>query len=141
MQRKFLASVVTLAFGAILTGSAYAGNVVGTVKFGGAAPPPKKIEKTKDTEVCGKVPNTAEDLVVGGGGALKNVVVIVSVPGAKPMPVPPKSAVIDQKGCWFVPHIQIVAPGQKVEIVNDDGILHNIHTTSKINPSMYIPFV
>ena len=136
MQKKVMTAVVALAMGAALAGNALAGNVVGVVKYAGTAPAPKKIEKTKDTEVCGMVPNTAEDLLVGAGGSLKNAVVIVNVPGAKPMPAPAAPAAIDQKGCWFVPHIQIVAVGQKVEIRNDDGILHNIHTTSKVNPAI-----
>ena len=51
------------------------------------------------------------------------------------MPATSAPAVLDQKGCWFIPHIQIVAPGQEVDITNDDGILHNIHTTSKDNPA------
>jgi len=119
--------------GAAFMGQALAGNVVGTVKYAGAAPAPKKIEKTKDTEVCGKAVDNAEDLIVGAGGGIKNVVVMVQVPNAKPPAPPATPAVLDQKGCWFRPHIQIVAPGQTFNIVNDDGILHNIHTTSKIN--------
>lgn len=133
MRKNLTAVLTTLTASAALAGAAYAGNVVGTVKYAGTAPAPKKIEKTKDVEVCGKVPNTAEELLVGAGGGVKNVVVIVNVSGAKPMPKPAAPAVVDQKGCWFIPHIQIVAPGQEVDVTNDDGILHNIHTTSKAN--------
>lgn len=134
MQKRILASALAVTASLCLAGGAFAGNVVGTVKYGGTAPAPKKIEKTKDTETCGKVMNTAEDLVVGSGGGLKNVVVMVQVPNAKPMAAPATAATLDQKGCWFQPHIQIIAPGQTVNIVNDDGILHNIHTQSKVNP-------
>ena len=132
MREKLMTMALALTASALLAGSAHAGNVVGTVKFTGTAPPPKKIQKTKDMEVCGKVANTAEDLIVGAGGALKNALVIVNVPNAKPAAAK-GPAVLDQKGCWFVPHIQIVMPGQEVDITNDDGILHNIHTTSKLN--------
>jgi plastocyanin len=135
MLKNFTAASAALALSAAIAGNALAGNVVGTVKFAGPASPAKKIEKTKDVEVCGKIANTAEDMIVGAGGGLKNVVVMVNVPGAKPMAAPAAPAVLDQKGCWFLPHIQIVAPGQKVNITNDDGILHNIHTTSKLNAS------
>jgi plastocyanin len=133
-MRKILIAAVTGLVGAAFVGQALAGNVVGTVKYAGTAPAPKKIEKTKDTAVCGQVADSAEDLIVGAGGALKNVVVMVQVPGAKPPAAPATAATLDQKGCWFRPHIQIVAPGQTFNIVNDDGILHNIHTTSKVNP-------
>ena len=133
MQNKMMAAAAVLATSAALASGVFAGNVVGTVKYSGAAPAPKKIEKNKDTEICGKVASTAEDLVIGAGGAIKNAVVIVNVPNAKPMAKPAAPAVLDQKGCWFVPHIQIVATGQEVDITNDDGILHNIHTSSKLN--------
>jgi len=132
MRNTRIAAAAALV-GAAFIGQALAGNVVGTVKYSGTAPAPKKIEKTKDTDVCGKMADTAEDLIVGSGGALKNVVVMVQVPGAKPPAPPATAATLDQKGCWFRPHIQIVAPGQTFNIVNDDGILHNIHTTSKVN--------
>ena len=133
MYRKLMTGTISLAVSIAVAGSAFAGNVVGTVKYAGTAPAPKKIEKTKDQEICGKLASTAEDLIVGAGGGLKNAVVMVNVPGAKSMPVPASNAIVDQKGCWFQPHIQIVAAGQKVDIVNDDGILHNIHTSSKLN--------
>ena len=132
MRRTLIAAVAGFV-GAAFMGQAVAGTVTGTVKYAGAAPAAKKVEKTKDTEVCGKVADNAEDLVVGAGGALKNAVVMVQVPGAKPPAAPATPAVLDQKGCWFRPHIQLVAPGQAFDILNNDGILHNIHTTSKAN--------
>jgi plastocyanin len=51
------------------------------------------------------------------------------------MAAPPKNAAIDQNGCRFVPRVQIVAAGSRVDIINNDGILHNIHTWSKDNPA------
>src|SRR5213593_544187 len=107
MLKNLIAGAAAGAASVLLAGSAFAGNVVGTVKYAGTAPAPKKIEKTKDAEVCGKVQNSAEDLIVGAEGVLKNVVVMVNVPGAKPMAPPASPAVLDQKGCWFIPHIQI----------------------------------
>src|SRR5437762_703129 len=116
MRTLVIGSAAGFAASLVLSGAALAGNATGVVKFAGTAPAPKKIEKTKDVEVCGKIANTAEDLIVGAGGMLKNAVVMVTVPGAKPMPVPAAPAVLDQKGCWFIPHIQIVAPGQEVDV-------------------------
>jgi plastocyanin len=135
MSRRQIGSTLILAAGVVFAGRAVAGSVTGVVKYAGTAAPAKKVEKTKDAEVCGKASHTMEDLIVGAGGALKNAVVTVNVAGAKPMTVPTTPAAIAQKGCWFNPHIQIVAAGQDVNITNDDGILHNIHTTSKANPA------
>jgi len=56
------------------------------------------------------------------------------VTGAKGQPTA-KKAVIDQKGCKFVPHVVAMAPGE-IDIKNSDDILHNIHTYSTANPSI-----
>ena len=67
MQKSFTVAAAALAASVALGTVAPAGTVAGTVKYGGTAPAPKKIEKTKDTEICGKVSNTSEELVVGPG--------------------------------------------------------------------------
>ena len=64
------------------------------------------------------------------GTGLANAV--VSVAGAKGAKAAAK-AVLDQKGCKFVPHVVVMAPGE-IEIKNSDDILHNIHTYSTANP-------
>jgi hypothetical protein len=51
------------------------------------------------------------------------------------MPAPAVPAALDQDGCRFVPRIILVPAGTPLDFVNSDGILHNIHTWSKLNPS------
>lgn len=127
------AALASVLGGMALAALAHAGNVAGTVRYAGSAPPPKKIEVTKDHEVCGKVPKVVEDLLVGPNKGVRNVVVKVQgVAGAK---APAAKAVIDQKGCHFNPHVTVVGAGAPVEILNNDGILHNIHTYSTANPA------
>jgi plastocyanin len=119
--------------GAALATAAHAGTVVGTVKYAGTAPAPKKIEVTKDHEACAKDAKVVEDLLVGPNKGLQNVVVSVpGAPGAKP---PAAKAVLDQKGCRFNPHVAVVGAGAPLEILNNDGILHNLHTFSTANPA------
>ena len=109
------------------------GSIAGQVKFQGTAPAPKKIEATKDKEVCGAHELKTEDLLVGSGGGVENAVVsITNITKGKPMPT--DSPVFDQKGCQYVPHVLLTPVGVAVKIVNDDGILHNIHTYSTKNP-------
>src|SRR4030095_16363273 len=43
--------------------------------------------------------------------------------------------VVDQEGCMYLPHVMGIMVGQTYRILNTDGILHNIHTLPKINPS------
>jgi plastocyanin len=109
------------------------GTVAGTVKFTGTAPAPKKLDITKDKEVCGATEHMDESVVVGSGGGLKNAVVaITNISKGKPMPT--EGATLDQKGCQYQPRVTLVPPNATVKILNDDGILHNIHTFSKKNP-------
>src|ERR687892_173060 len=69
---------------------------------------------------------------VGGNKGLANAV--ASIAGAKGQPTAKKAA-IDQKGCKFVPHVVGMTPGE-IDVINSDGILHNIHTYSTANPSI-----
>src|ERR671918_243550 len=59
----------------------------------------------------------------------------VSTAGAQGGGTSKAEAVIDQKGCKFVPHVVVMQPGE-IDIKNSDGILHNIHTYSTANPSI-----
>ncbi len=124
---------LTVAFAAR---TALAGDIIGKVKYAGVCPAPKKIAVTKDQAVCGKVEHVEDSLVVAADKGVKNVVVDVADPkDGKKMAAPAKNTVIDQNGCRFVPRVNIVPAGAPVDIVNDDGILHNIHTWSKDNVS------
>jgi len=114
-----------------------AGEIVGKVKYAGNAPAPKQIPITKDQAVCGKAPHLEDSFLVAADKGVKNVVVSISDPkDGKKMPVAASNPKIDQNGCRFVPRVQIVPAGQSVDIINDDGILHNIHTWPKNN----VPF-
>jgi plastocyanin len=109
------------------------GTLSGTVKAEGVAAP-AKIEVTKDPEVCGK-DKAAPDLVVGTGGALANAVVVVKATKGKKLEVPAQNPVFDQKTCEFHPHVLLFPAGSTIDVLNSDGILHNIHTTSTANPA------
>ncbi|HUY25996.1 MAG TPA: carboxypeptidase regulatory-like domain-containing protein [Candidatus Binataceae bacterium] len=112
--------------------SAAGGTVSGIVKYDGTAPAPKKVDITKDKDVCGLKPHFDESLIVGKDGGIANAVVIVK--GAKGE-LKPQTVEFDQKGCDYEPHVLVFPAGSTIDIINSDGILHNIHTYSTINPS------
>lgn len=107
------------------------GTISGVVKFKGTAPTPKKIEANKDTEVCGKTQKFDESLIVSGGNLVNAVVYISDIKKGKKME--PQKATLDQKGCDYQPHVLAFTAGSSMDINNDDGILHNIHSYSKVN--------
>lgn len=111
------------------------GSITGTVKFAGAIPAPKKLPVTKDKEVCGADKLSEELLVNKDNKGLKFAVVsLMDVKAGKAWPKPTAKPAIDQKGCAFIPHVLLLDPNGTVDILNSDGILHNIHTYSLANP-------
>jgi plastocyanin len=119
---------------AAAVGSASAGEIVGKVSYAGTAPEPETIKITKDQAVCGKTPQVESSLLVSADKGVKNVVVKITDPkDGKTMTAPEQNATVDQNGCKFNPRVTIVAAGAPVDILNSDGILHNIHTYPEHN--------
>lgn len=117
------------------------GILSGTITYPDEVPAAKILTITTDKEVCGKVGHEDESLVVGKNNGIKNVLVsILNVPAGKGKEISAMGAdfTLDQTGCQFSPHVQLVPVGATLQILNNDGILHNIHTYSKINKSMNI---
>ena len=107
------------------------GTISGTVKFKGTAPAPKKLDVSKDKEVCGKSPKVDQSLVVNNGNLANAVVTITDIKKGKKIDA--KKVTLDQKECEYRPHVLAFPAGSSVEILNPDGILHNVHSYSKIN--------
>jgi plastocyanin len=113
------------------------GTISGFVEYGGAPPLPAPLAITKDREVCGTSPVYDQSLVVGHDRGVANAVVtVVTVADrAQGQSLKREPAVrFDQKGCQYIPHVAVFPAGSTVVILNDDGILHNIHTESTANP-------
>ena len=122
-----LAAAVFVSYGPV--GAQGGGTIVGEVKLSGTPPPPKTVAVNKDVEVCGKEKKLVEVAVGHGNGLGDAVVSVTDAKGAKPS----KKATLDQKGCEFHPDVLVMAPGE-LDILNSDGVLHNIHTFSTANP-------
>ncbi len=113
------------------------GSISGRVSFSGTPPEPKKLMVIKDVKVCAKVDHFDERLVVGEEGGLKDAVIsLQNVTGGIAIDSLGKEFVLDQKICAYTPHILIVPVGIPVKILNNDGILHNIHTYAVRNKSV-----
>ena len=109
------------------------GSISGTITFAGDAPEVKPVEVTKDTKVCAQTQKYDESLVVGENKGIKNAVVSISnISNGKDFG---EAMVLDQKECVYTPHIVLTPAGSELEILNNDGILHNIHTYSEANPA------
>jgi len=112
------------------------GTISGVVKFEGEVPEMKALEITKDQAVCGATEKFDESLVVGEGGALKNTIVyLIDISQGKAFDGNAKIE-IDQKGCQFNPHVQIVPVGSRLTMLNTDKVNHNVHIFSSINDAI-----
>ncbi len=112
-------------------GTTIKGRVV--VKGDVAKVPP--IVPSKD-EVCIAVGEITNDrVVVGEGGGLANVFVwLKRFPKGAEIPKPADDvAVLDQKGCQFIPKAMTFQIGQRFIVKNDDPTLHNTHTVPFVN--------
>jgi plastocyanin len=107
------------------------GTITGTVKFKGTAPAPKKLDVSKDKEVCDKSPKLDPSLIVKGGNLVNAVVTITDIQKGKKIDA--KKVTLDQKGCEYHPHVLAFPAGSTIQILNPDGILHNVHSYSKAN--------
>ncbi len=116
---------------------ALAGSIVGRVTYAGNPPPPRSLPVTKDKDVCETEPHPDESLVLSPDRGIANVVVYVQdPPKAPPMPLPASPPRLDQRSCRFHPHVLIVPAGGTLEVLNNDGVLHNLHTYPKNNPTV-----
>ena len=114
-----------------------ASSVTGIVTFDGKIPALKPLAMDADP-ACAKKhtkPVPSEALVLGSANAMGNIMVWVSkgVPAGKTFPAPKDPAVLDQRGCQYLPHVMAVMAGQPYKILNSDGIVHNVHALPKIN--------
>jgi hypothetical protein len=113
------------------------GAIAGKISYNGKPSAPKKITITKDPKICG----TSRDddaMEVSGDGGVKNVVVYLSdIKSGKKSDASMKP-VLDQKGCHYEPHIQVVPVHATLQVKSQDPLLHNVH--SFLNGSTIINF-
>lgn len=88
----------------------------------------------KDVEQCGRE-QSIEKIVVGPDDGLADAVVSVTGVADAIRPTAATKPTLDQKGCEFHPRVLAMLPGE-VDILNSDGILHNLHTYSSANASV-----
>jgi plastocyanin len=126
-------TICTLVIGAA-TRLASGGSLKGTVVLKGTAPEPQKLPVTIDQWVCGKE-KSAEDLVLSPEGGIRNAVIWLEnpPPASTAAALPPVTAV-DQKECVFTPRVVVVAAGGRIDFLNSDRLLHNLHSMPNANP-------
>ncbi len=110
--------------------AATAGSISGVVKFEGTPPKMRPINMAAEPS-CAKqhtTPATTQDVLVGSGGGLENVVVYLKGDFSQYSFDPATTPVtIDQKGCQYSPHVVALRVGEPLNVTNSDMTTHNIH--------------
>ena len=91
---------------------------------GKSVPAPTEVPVNIDVSTCAHKVFT-ESLVVADGGALKNVV--VRLEGISAGKAPPAAVTVTNKNCAFAPHVGVAMQGMKLELKNEDPVLHTTH--------------
>jgi hypothetical protein len=122
------------AFGPTAGAVEQGGSITGTIRYDGVPPKLVQLEVSKDRDACGAHPLYDQSLLVGSDRGIANVVITIpDLTGGAPLK-PENDVRFEQKGCEYVPHVAVFPAGSTVEVINSDGILHNIHTESLANP-------
>ncbi|HEV2292541.1 MAG TPA: c-type cytochrome [Tepidisphaeraceae bacterium] len=110
--------------------------LAGKVMFTGTPPALPPLGMGADAGCSAQHTDAVPDpsVMVSEKGELQNVV--VSVEGvAGTFPTLSTPAVLDQRGCMYVPHVLAAQVGQPIVVKNSDPFLHNVHALSTINPA------
>ncbi len=114
--------------------------ITGSVMFDGKKPTARPIDMAGADEKCAELHAgkrlKPETVVANDNGTLRNVFVRVKtgVEGWS-FPLPEGDVLLDQKGCWYLPHVQGMRTGQSLTIKTSDPTAHNVHGYAKVNRS------
>ena len=116
---------------------ATAGTISGSVLFRGAAPvmPVIDMSSNPSCERQHKAPVRAETVVVNPNRTLRNAFVHIKegLPGVHWSP-PAETVKLTQSGCIYEPHVIGIMVDQRLEVLNDDPVNHNVHAETTVNP-------
>jgi hypothetical protein len=102
-------------------------SIAGKVTLTGT-PPEMPLTKRDADPYCARTPMKDEEVVVGAGGALKNVIVRITKGITGNYEPPMTSVTLDQSQCMYRPRVAMLMAGQSLLIRNSDQTLHNVHT-------------
>src|SRR5947199_7479907 len=120
-----LMAVLVVLCGALLlthdVSAASEGKISGTVKYEGTPPHMRGIDMSKDPYCAKANASTSphmENVVVGSGGGLENVVLYISEGLSGPALSQPATnvPVFDQKNCGYTPHVLAIDVGQNINV-------------------------
>jgi len=115
------------------------GSISGKVTWEGEKPDPRPDitieEKASQGCIHDAISTKDETLLIGADGGVANVVMTIEADGVE-RTIPTDPIVVDQHGCRFDPHVQVVPVGATLRFANSDETNHNVHTYAKKNQAI-----
>lgn len=111
-------------------------NVIGTISVKGALPKARDIDMSADP-VCQKLNRKPQtEWVITNQRRLQNAFIYVKGDklNAYRFEIPDSEVMLNQRACYFEPHVFGLRTGQTLRIINSDPTFHNVHPTPKLNP-------
>lgn len=139
-MKNYAALIITVLFAAVssfalpqMAAAASWGTIKGKFVVDGPAPEAKPVDASKDAYCAKHEPAPIDQsVVVDESGNLANVIVFLRTGRNEKVDVHPDydasknaPAVLDNKGCMFVPHVSLVRTGQEFIVKNSDPVGHN----------------
>ncbi len=109
------------------------GTVYGTVLFSGSVPEPAPIQLGgwSECRFQHQGPVYAQDVLVKDGRVQNALVYIKEGLEGRIFAIPQEPAIVDQKGCTFIPRIVALQAYQPLRFLNSDPLAHNVHGRPK----------
>ena len=110
-------------------------SIAGTISLKGTPGKLRVIDMTADPS-CQKLNRKPiPDWVITNQGRLSNVFIYVKGEklNAYRFEVPESDVILNQRACYFEPHVFGLRVGQTLRIINSDPTQHNVHPTPKLN--------
>jgi hypothetical protein len=122
----FIAGLIAL-FATFFLAAAFAGSIIGEVKFTDDSPTMPIVKVSKDQDYCGEtLPN--ETYLISADGALQNVVVFIETSPNRGGGDPQKDNILNNTGCRYSPRILALQKGERLRVKNNDPKLHIPHS-------------
>lgn len=102
------------------------GSVRGRVLLAPGSRQVEGLSITKDDVVCGATPSRTR-LELGTGGGVANAVLYLDGIREGKQFASSRRPALSQHGCEFLPHVVLLRQNDPLEVVNNDGVLHNVH--------------
>ncbi|MFQ5839507.1 MAG: carboxypeptidase regulatory-like domain-containing protein [Candidatus Methylomirabilales bacterium] len=102
------------------------GTLTGRVVFVGLRPEPLWEQVRKHRAFCGDR-QLVDRLKLSADGGVLGAVVILTGPPARRHPAADPVALLDNRGCQFLPRVQVAPVGSRLIVRNSDPILHTAH--------------